>query len=198
MTDLNADLFPLSQKKSIKGNRRLVREKVLQILTALVVSDTPSEILFPHIFYRVFNVEDEEASTSTRILTPAEVTEVEADFPIIWKQDEIDFAEKLIVCALESKKIVDECIDIAVRNWELERIATVDHILILMSVAEFINFPEIPSKVTINEAIDIAKKYSTEKSSVFINGVLDAILEILIKQGRITKQGRGLKTNSRL
>ena len=77
-------------------------------------------------------------------------------------------------------------------NWESDRIAEIDMILIKMSITEFINFPSIPTRVTINEYIEISKDYSTEKSSYFINGVLDKISKEFIANEKIVKIGRGL------
>ena len=78
------------------------------------------------------------------------------------------------------------------RNWDAERIAMVDFILMEMAVVEFMLFNTIPAKVTLNEYIEVAKEYSTVKSSVFINGVLDRLMESLTKEGKIQKSGRGL------
>ena len=77
-------------------------------------------------------------------------------------------------------------------NWESDRIAEIDMILIKMSITEFINFPSIPTRVTINEYIEISKDYSTSKSSYFINGVLDKISKEFIANKKIVKIGRGL------
>lgn len=77
-------------------------------------------------------------------------------------------------------------------NWEFDRIAILDVILFKMALAEFIEFPSIPVKVTINEYIEISKEYSTPKSRQFINGLLDKIAVDLKKEGKISKMGRGL------
>ena len=77
-------------------------------------------------------------------------------------------------------------------NWESDRIADIDMILIKMAITEFLNFPSIPIKVTINEFIEIAKDYSTEKSCYFINGVLDKLSKEYTKEKKINKIGRGL------
>jgi N utilization substance protein B len=77
-------------------------------------------------------------------------------------------------------------------NWDTERIAEIDMILIKMAIAEFLKFPSIPTRVTINEYIEISKDYSTPKSSYFINGVLDKILKDFTESKRIKKIGRGL------
>lgn len=77
-------------------------------------------------------------------------------------------------------------------NWEIERIADIDMILMKMAICEFLNFSSIPVRVTINEYIEIAKDYSTNKSSYFINGVLDKVSKDLSKEKRLVKMGRGL------
>ncbi|MGB2128609.1 MAG: transcription antitermination factor NusB [Flavicella sp.] len=77
-------------------------------------------------------------------------------------------------------------------NWETDRIADLDMILIKMGICEFLNFPSIPTKATINEYIEIAKDYSTTKSSFFINGVLDKVCKDLEKNNRLNKIGRGI------
>lgn len=77
-------------------------------------------------------------------------------------------------------------------NWDSDRIADIDMILIKMAICEFLKFPSIPSRVTINEYIEISKDYSTDKSSFFINGVLDKILKDFTTSKRLNKIGRGL------
>jgi N utilization substance protein B len=79
-------------------------------------------------------------------------------------------------------------------NWELDRIALMDIILMKMALTEGREFPEIPVKVTLNEYIEISKYYSTPKSNTFINGVLDKLFEELKASGKIKKVGRGLIT----
>ncbi len=78
------------------------------------------------------------------------------------------------------------------KNWESDRLATVDMILLKMGTAEFLSCPTIPAKVTINEYVEIAKSYSTDKSKDFINGLLDRIYKVLDKNNQIKKEGRGL------
>lgn len=77
-------------------------------------------------------------------------------------------------------------------NWESDRIADLDMILIKMGICEFLNFPSIPTRVTINEYIEISKDYSTKKSSYFINGVLDKLSKEYTESKRLVKVGRGL------
>ncbi|MDT0644705.1 transcription antitermination factor NusB [Zunongwangia sp. F363] len=77
-------------------------------------------------------------------------------------------------------------------NWDKDRIAEVDMVLIKMAICEFVKFPSIPVKVTINEYLEIAKEYSTPKSSIFINGVLDKLSREYKTEGKLNKMGRGL------
>jgi len=86
----------------------------------------------------------------------------------------------------------DKEIDGKTPNWDNDRIAEIDMILIKMALTEFLYFPSIPTKVTINEYIEIAKDYSTQKSSYFINGVLDKLLKEYQEDKRLNKSGRGL------
>lgn len=78
------------------------------------------------------------------------------------------------------------------QNWEVERIAYMDNIIMVVAISELVNFPSIPVKVTLDEYIDIAKFYSTRNSSVFVNGVLDKAIAVLKEEGKISKSGRGL------
>ncbi|MGB1317561.1 MAG: transcription antitermination factor NusB, partial [Flavobacteriales bacterium] len=78
------------------------------------------------------------------------------------------------------------------QNWDLDRIASTDILLMKMAVSEFINIKSVPTKVTMNEYIEIAKEYSTPKSHGFINGILDKLLAELKKEGKVKKVGKGL------
>jgi len=112
----------------------------------------------------------------------------------LWKdpEDEIEFAKNLfrksITQAAEHDKLIEECTE----NWELERIALMDMILMRMALSEARQFTQIPLKVTLNEYIELSKYYSTPKSSTFINGVLDKLFDQLKTGGEIKKVGRGL------
>jgi len=107
-------------------------------------------------------------------------------------EDDENFVSKIFTKTVLKHKEYERDIEDKTPNWEKDRIADVDMILIKMAITEFINFPSIPTRVTINEYIEISKDYSTEKSSYFINGVLDKISKELMKSKRIVKIGRGL------
>lgn len=111
-----------------------------------------------------------------------------------WEEDK-QFFQELYDKAVGEDKQLEEIVSEKIKNWDIERVATVDKIVLKMAVAEMLYFPSIPVKVTINEYIELSKLYSTPKSKQFINGILDAIAEELTKAGRIRKSGRGLIDN---
>jgi len=104
------------------------------------------------------------------------------------KRYQIVLFHKVILKSEEYEKIVQE----KASNWELNRIALMDIILIKMALAELMEFPSIPIKVTLNEYIELSKYFSTPKSGVFINGILDKLIDDLKKAKKIVKTGRGL------
>ena len=108
------------------------------------------------------------------------------------KEDDEEFLVDLFRKTILHQQEFTSEIDQKTPNWDTERIADMDMILIKMALTEFLYFPSIPTKVTINEYIEIAKDYSTRKSSYFINGVLDKLLKDYNKSGRLKKIGRGL------
>lgn len=110
------------------------------------------------------------------------------------KNDEdVDFGIKLFGLVLENSDEYEKIIQDVTDNWEPGRIAILDLFAIKMATAEYLYFPEIPVKVTINEYLDIVKDYSTPGSSRFLNGVLDKIRKKLEESGMIRKSGRGLR-----
>ena len=106
--------------------------------------------------------------------------------------DDKKFAVQLFRKTIIHSDEFDELIQKNVKNWELERIANMDQLLIKMALAEVISFQEMPIKVSFNEYIEISKYYSTEKSKVFINGILDKIVSQFKSDGKVKKVGRGL------
>jgi N utilization substance protein B len=103
-------------------------------------------------------------------------------------KEKMDFAIELMECALDKKAYSLELIKPKLKNWDAERIASLDMILMQMGVCEFLYFETIPPKVTINEYIDLAKEYSTEQSGHFVNGILDNIHKELMSQNKIQKK----------
>jgi len=111
-----------------------------------------------------------------------------------WEEDKI-FIERLFVASSKLEKPYHELIANNTKNWEVDRLPLTDRVILEMAIAEMIDFPNIPVKVTINEYIELAKQYSTPKSRQFINGILDVISKELKQDGRIKKSGRGLMDN---
>ena len=145
-----------------KSKRRIVREKVLQILYAYEMN---KESLQPLSLEILKDVTDDTDRT---------------------------FAQELIRKVLSNIEDLDKKIIKRVTNWEMNRIALIDKILLRIGICELLYFPDIPPKVSINESIEIAKDYSTAGSAKFINGILDAVLAEEKNNGKLNKTGRGL------
>lgn len=151
---------------SKKSKRRIVREKVLQILYAYEMNNESLQPLSNEIFKEVTDEADKT------------------------------FARELIQKVIGNTADLDDRIIQRVTNWEMNRIALIDKILLRMGICEILHFPDIPPKVSINESIEIAKDFSTAGSAKFINGILDAILDEEKKANKLNKSGRGLVEES--
>ena len=104
----------------------------------------------------------------------------------------IEFGEVLFNKVFHEDEELLNIIEPTLKNWDVDRVAIIDMILLKMALCELMNFPTIPTKVTLNEFVEISKQYSTEKSKDFINGILDRLMKKLEKEGKILKEGRGL------
>lgn len=149
-----------------KSRRRVVREKVLQILYAYEMNNESLQQLSREILSDITDTTDKS------------------------------FAEELIRQVITNVEDLDKRIIHRVTNWEMNRIALIDKILLRIGICELLYFPDIPPKVSINESIEIAKDYSTSGSAKFINGILDAVLAEEKKKGKLNKSGRGLVEES--
>ena len=107
-------------------------------------------------------------------------------------EDVKDFGEGLFRKSWTHREALDREVASVVENWEFQRIALIDRLILRMALCELVYFDQIPPKVTINEAIDLAKTFSTAKSGCFVNGILDALFQKLRKSDRLIKRGRGL------
>ena len=113
--------------------------------------------------------------------------------PQLYKnEDEKKFLIDLFKKTVLQDAKLNQYVENKLTNWDKERVAIIDNILLKMATAEFLYFPSIPIKVTINEYLELAKEYSTAKSNVFINGVLNVILKELQEKQLIKKIGKGL------
>ena len=106
-----------------------------------------------------------------------------------------DFLQTLYSKTILETQDLEDILVPKLKNWEIDRIADTDHILLKMALVEMLNYPSIPVKVTINEIIEIAKDYSTPKSGQFVNGILDSVSKELKDSGKIRKSGRGMLDN---
>ena len=104
----------------------------------------------------------------------------------------VDFGEVLLNKVYNDNAELLSVIEPALNNWDADRVAIIDMILLKMALSELLSFPTIPTKVTLNEFVEIAKLYSTDKSKDFINGILDRLMKQLTEEGKINKEGRGL------
>jgi transcription antitermination protein NusB len=150
--------------------RRIIREKVVQALYAHELSGDPLE----HV--------NECVLAGLAGNKPAH-----------------EFARRLVAETVAHSTEIDNIIRTRVANWDFKRIAILDRLILRMGICELLYFREIPPKVTMNEAIELAKLFSTEKSGQFVNGVLDAVLADIknlgpesLVEGAVTKMGRGL------
>lgn len=146
-------------------SRRMLRIKVMEVLYAYEIARDPIDKIKKDLLSDIDSAED------------------------------YSFVVKLINEIILNRTKIEEIIKGKLNNWEYEKISVIDKILLEIGTAEFLFFPEIPPKVTINEAIEIAKAYSTAQSSKFVNGILDAILGELKASGQLLKTGRGLIDN---
>lgn len=110
-------------------------------------------------------------------------------------EEDFQFLEHLYNEVINQNEFLDHLIAKNTKNWDVERIAIIDRVILKLALVEMMHSPSIPVKVTINEAIEIAKAYSTPKSKQFINGVLDVLSNELTSMGKIRKSGRGLIDN---
>jgi len=104
---------------------------------------------------------------------------------------ETEFSKGIIYKYFDCKDEIDKDLKKHIKNWEYNRVATIDKIILRISIIEFLYFPEIPPEATINEAIELAKIYSTPQSGTFVNGILDSVFKEMKNDIKNLKKGRG-------
>ncbi len=112
--------------------------------------------------------------------------------PMFKSSEDEQFAMQLLHKSILHREAYTGLIEKHTKNWEVDRIARLDMLILIQAITEILHFPDIPVRVSINEYIEIAKYYSTSKSAVFVNGILDKIVADLRKEDKIRKEGRGL------
>lgn len=159
------------------------REIVKFIFNSIML---PSEA-FTSTVEEHFNNWDDDAEMMVQLVTNYLQKPHSFDLKDMVQEEKWTFAKSLLQTAQEKREYVADLIKPKLKNWDAERIAVLDMIMMRMGVCEFLYFETIPPKVTINEYIDIAKQYSTAQSGQFINGVLDNIHKELVAEGKIHK-----------
>ena len=174
---------------SFEEDRNFLAELYTEIIA-------PSEKLYDYLEDHKLTWLDDLPGINTLILKQIKQLKSETDtliIPEVYKDDDdkefvTNLFRKTVLNEVElSKEYIDKT-----PNWDVDRIAEIDTIILKMAICELLKFPSIPTKVTINEYLEIAKEYSTPKSSIFINGILDNLVKEFEKDKRLTKSGRGL------
>ena len=156
----------------------------------------PNERLYDYLEDNKLTWIDDYAMVNTFIskqLKQIKNSDSTIEIPRVYKDhDDKDFAKQLFIkTILNEEELAKEYVN-KTPNWDSERIAEIDTILLKMAICELLKFPSIPVKVTINEYLEIAKEYSTPKSSIFINGILDNLIKDYKEENKLIKTGRGL------
>lgn len=168
-----------------EGSRDSKKEKEL---VKLIFSDymLPDEIFISHIEEHFSNWDD-DADMMVQLMSQYIQKQTSLKFQEMVAEDKWLFAKQLLATVQEKKELVLAMISPKLKNWDADRIAVLDMLIMRMGVCEFLFFETIPVKVTINEYIDIAKEYSTVQSGQFVNGILDNINKELETQGNLNK-----------
>jgi transcription antitermination protein NusB len=146
----------------------------------------PNEVFISHLEEHFMNWDD-DADMVIQLVQGLLLKPTAINFNEVVSADKWSFAKNLITTVIEKKEHLETLIIPKLKNWDAERIAALDMIIMRMGVAELLYFETIPPKVTINEYIDIAKEYSTQQSGQFVNGILDNIHKELVQQGKLHK-----------
>lgn len=157
----------------------------------------PSEEIYSYIEDKKINWAEDLAIANTMVLNTIQSFIAKSDentklLKLLLDESHLEFTKELVRESIAHEVELNEIIKNNASNWEIDRIALIDKILMQMALVEFLYFPNIPPKVTINEYIEIAKDFSTENSAIFINGILDKSLKDLTEKDKVRKSARGL------
>jgi N utilization substance protein B len=167
----------------IERDRKSEKEILDFIFTDLVL---PNE-LFEAYIEEIFTNWDDDAGMMIQLLPGFFNKPQSYDLQEMLSKEKWEFAKNLLITAQEKKEVTMDLIKPKLKNWDADRIAAIDMILMRMGVCEFLYFETIPPKVTINEYIDVAKEYSTQQSGQFVNGILDSIHKDLLRENKLHK-----------
>jgi N utilization substance protein B len=169
------------------------RDFIVSLFTEVIA---PNEKLYAHLEDLKLTWIDDIPVVNTYIvkqLTGLSSPEQKLKLPKNYRDPEDqEYAEKLFIKTVLNEVELASCFSDKTPNWDVDRIAEVDTIILKMAICELLHFSSIPVKVTLNEYLEIAKEYSTPKSSIFINGILDNLVKDFQASGRLQKIGRGL------
>ena len=165
-------------------DRRLEKNILEYIFSALLL---PNEDFINHLEENFIHWDDDGEMMQQLVLNFLQKPG-SYDFGEMMSKDKLEFAKNLLLTTLEKTEVSLELIKPKLKNWDADRIAALDLIILQMGVCEFLFFETIPTKVTINEYIDLAKEYSTVQSGQFVNGLLDNIHKELTLQNKIHKK----------
>ena len=155
----------------------------------------PNEKLYSYYEDTCISWVDDLPLVNTMILKELKKTKVSQQMKLtkLYKdEDDKVFGKQLLNKVVLNNNELSEYINVKTPKWDADRIASMDAILMKMAICEFLKFPSIPVKVSINEYLEIAKEYSTNKSSTFINGILDSLVKDFKNEEKLQKIGRGL------
>lgn len=171
---------------SVEGrDKNKERDIIKLIFTHLML---PNESFTSHIEEH-YNNWDDDAEMMEQLMLNYIQKPTSYNLQEMVSQEKWQFAKSLLITSIEKKEQATELIKPKLKNWDAERIAQLDMVLMRMGVCELLYFETIPTKVTINEYIDLAKEYSTQQSGQFVNGILDNIHKELTEAGKIQKIG---------
>lgn len=171
-------------------------EEDRKILLAFIRHLANAEVCYEFIEENYPNWIDDESLVVGALKKTIKALPTEEDFHEAYRppaETVTEFGEALLRTVCEEDEQLLGIIEPALRNWDADRVAVTDMVVLKMALAEFTGFPTIPTKVTLNEFVEIAKRYSTDKSKDFVNGILDRLMKQLDRKGKINKTGRGLK-----
>jgi N utilization substance protein B len=187
--DAKYQKYMASENSSFKDDAQLVSDIYMKMLEEFEPLETVLEeqsVLWNDDLGFVLTM------VSRTILSIRESHEEIKFLPKFKSEEDLDFAKRLLKCSVEGYERISTMIDRTMNNWDIERVALMDNIILVVGISEAESFPSIPTRVTMNEYIDIAKYYSTNSSGGFINGVLDKVIATLTEEGKIIKSGKGL------
>ena len=166
--------------EKVFNNVFLVSEELYQVLEEQSIYWNDDVDFVIAVIIKTLKKFNENSSASTSLM------------PLFKDEDDREFAKDLFRKAIINHDELQVLVKSHSNNWDLERIAFMDILIMQLAITEFLYFPSIPTKVTMNEYIELSKFYSTEKSRNFINGILDKTLKDLKKEDKVQKAGRGL------